>query len=664
MRTASRAALLSLCGAACLAQSATPEPRFKNPTFAPPAPPVQERADAVDGRLKAAAATVYSIGDPTPEEQLYVEYINRARANPQAEALLLANSTDPDVADQRDRAWQVDLNQLLSQFSIYSPAQPLAISPALTRAARRHTADMLANVFQGHDGTDGSNPATRVNAEGYAWMNIGENVFSTARSVFQGHAGFEIDWGPGQFGMQTPPGHRNTIHNGAFREVGVGVIFGSGQSGEREVGPQLVTQEFGTAQGSTPFITGVAYFDVNGNNFYDVGEGIGGLTVKINGVATEGVTALSGGYAVPVPGNGSYTVTFSGQGFAGSSQSEAVSGQLNRKLDFRPPYAAPTVSGPASPAAGRANSYSISATPGAKEYRWRVFRSVPAAVEGAENGGANVAINQTAGYSVIQSELKASGSSAFHLVHPAAGPRSQYVTLNPAYPIGDGSALSFQSRLGWAAPDQRALVQVSTNEGATWQTIYNQAGSGGRGETSFNQRTVSLAAYAGRSIRLRFVYDFNSGSFFNQTNADVGWTFDDISVSNAEQVSDEVIATAAADGSFAFTPAVPGKYVLQGAVRTGHTFLPYGTEKVVNAVEGGNVPEFRISRVVRAGAEIELTVDLLGGSLTSGLAAESKASLGDPWAAANATVQPVSATRHLVRVAASGPVRFFRIKAN
>src|SRR5215208_4318672 len=37
----------------------------------------------------------YSIGQPTDEEQLYLEFINRARANPPAEGARLAATADP-----------------------------------------------------------------------------------------------------------------------------------------------------------------------------------------------------------------------------------------------------------------------------------------------------------------------------------------------------------------------------------------------------------------------------------------------------------------------------------------------------------------------------------------------------------------------------------------
>src|SRR5688572_10667862 len=76
---------------------------------APPTPPPIKRREAgpAEGWLHSAT-TVYSIGDPTPEEQLYVEFINRSRANPQAEAGLFAASTDADVVANYD-FFDVDL---------------------------------------------------------------------------------------------------------------------------------------------------------------------------------------------------------------------------------------------------------------------------------------------------------------------------------------------------------------------------------------------------------------------------------------------------------------------------------------------------------------------------------------------------------------------------
>ncbi len=661
MKIAATIALALSAPASALFGQPAPQPAYLSPTAPPPAPPPMVAAPESGGQVRALSAGVYSIGDPTPEEQLYVEMINRARANAQAEAVLLANTTDADSLSAYSQ-FGVDLELMITQFAQYGPAQPLAINARLTEAARRHSTDMLVNAFQGHTGSDGSSSGKRVTDAGYAWFTVGENVYASARSVLHGHAGFEVDWGPGVGGMQTPPGHRDTIHRAVYREIGVGVVLGTNEREGRDYGPQSVTQNFATAQNSTPFVTGVVYYDLNGNSFYDAGEGIGGISVEVSGVATKGITALSGGYAVPVSGNGAYTVTFSGAGLPATTRPATVANQSNFKVDFTPVYAPPMVNGPDAPAVGRANGYAVTVAGGATEYQWRSFERVTARGEGAETGTENITIDQTAGYDVIQTQIKTAGSSAFHFAHPQSGARPQSVTLKPTYALSADSSLRFQSRLGWAGPAQVARVQISTDGGATWTSLFSQAGSGNSGESSFTERTVDLAAFAGRQARLRFVYDISSGSFFPQTDAEVGWYVDDIRFSNVDETANEQTA-AVTNGAFDFVPAREGTYVLQARARAGHRFLEWGPTRVVQAAVS-NTLEMQVSRIARAGAEIQLTVDLLGGT-AGALALESKASLTENWAAQAATIEPQSSTRFLIRVARSvEPARFYRVRSN
>lgn len=302
----------------------------------PPAPPIISGGNPFSLKSpEAPAAQLYSIGDPTNEEQYYLELINRARANPTAEGIRLALTTDPNVLSAYN-AFGVNLVLMQSQFVLILPAPPLSMNSTLMNAARAHSQNMLQNNYQGHSGPDGS-LTTRLagyTAGANGW-SIGENVYAYSKSVWYGHAGFEVDWGGSAAtgGMQSPPGHRQNIHSATFREVGVGVVLGSA-GGSGGVGSQLVTQDFGTVGGLLPFVTGVVYRDLNNNGFYDPGEGLGGVTVTIANVNSYAVTASSGGYSVPVPGSGNYTVTFSG-GTAPTTQKTAsvVNGQ-NTKVDY------------------------------------------------------------------------------------------------------------------------------------------------------------------------------------------------------------------------------------------------------------------------------------------------------------------------------------------
>jgi Cysteine-rich secretory protein family len=301
----------------------------------PPAPPITSGSSFSIRTPEAPATQLYSIGDPTNEEQYYLELINRARANPTAEGLRLATTTDSNVLSAYS-SFGVNLVLMQSQFALLPPAPPLSMNATLTTAARAHSQNMLQNNYQGHSGPDGSLTTRLQNyTAGANGWSIGENVYAYSKSVWYGHAGFEVDWGGSvaSGGMQSPPGHRQNIHSTTFREVGIGVVLGS-NGGSGGVGPQLVTQDFGMVGGLPPFVTGVVYRDLNSNGSYEPGEGVGGVTVTVSNTNSYAVTASSGGYSVPVAGSGSYAVTFSGGSVPTNQRSVSVSNGQNVKSDY------------------------------------------------------------------------------------------------------------------------------------------------------------------------------------------------------------------------------------------------------------------------------------------------------------------------------------------
>jgi hypothetical protein len=297
----------------------------------------------------------WSIGDPTPHEQQYLEYLNRARADALAEARRLRDETDTDVDGAYD-FFDIDRQDIVEQFEWYVDigaidrfAQPLSFQADLLRAAQLHSQDQFQNQFQGHFSSSnppapfqpGDSLGDRLAAVGYSG-GAGENVFSHAESVAHGHAGFDVDWGdlnnPGaEFynpdfddqGMQNPAGHRRNMHNGDFSEVGIGVVNGTNGS----VGPQIVTQDLGSP-GDVLYVTGVVYEDLNGNSFYDIGEGRSGVRIDVEGAAFYAVSSTSGGYSVPVNEDGTYDVTFSGGGFASFMTTANILNGQNVKVDY------------------------------------------------------------------------------------------------------------------------------------------------------------------------------------------------------------------------------------------------------------------------------------------------------------------------------------------
>lgn len=91
----------------------------------------------------------------------------------------------------------------------YPPVPLLSENDRLQAAAQAHAADMEANDFLSHRGSDGSDAGERASREGYNWRNIGENIaqgYSTTESVMQA-------W-------LSSPAHCRNLMSAEFRELG------------------------------------------------------------------------------------------------------------------------------------------------------------------------------------------------------------------------------------------------------------------------------------------------------------------------------------------------------------------------------------------------------------------------------------------------------------
>jgi Ca2+-binding RTX toxin-like protein len=274
---------------------------------------------------------------PTNLEQLLLEYVNAARLDPLGDAARYISSyaplTSPDSNIQGAiNFFGVNGALFLSQMQALAPVQPLAWNDSIATAARNHSQVMIDQDSQTHQGAGEAALGARVTAAGYNWSNLGENVFAFSQSMLHAHAGFMIDWGgtAATGGMQSPPGHRDNIMSGTFREIGIGVIAEGNPA--TQVGPLVVTEDFGRAlAGPAVFLLGVSYADFDADRFYSVGEGRAGMSVAATGGSTA--TTASGGYALGLAA-GAQTVTFSGGGLlAPLSVSGSFATGVNAKLD-------------------------------------------------------------------------------------------------------------------------------------------------------------------------------------------------------------------------------------------------------------------------------------------------------------------------------------------
>ena len=525
------------------------------------------------------AQTLYTFGDPTADEQYYIELINRARANPPAEGARLASNTDPDVVNAYTQ-YGVNLTMLQSEFNAIAAAQPLAPNGPLTVAARGHSAWMLATGTQAHDqptNTSGS----RITAAGYNHNGYGENIYAFVNTPWHGHAGFQVDWGPGGTGgMQPGRGHRVNIHNPNRREIGVGVTYGTNTGPSGKVGPQQVTQDFGTPATPTTFATGVAYYDLNGNNFYDANEGISGLTVNVNGASYYCKTAIGGGWVVPVPSAAATrTVSFSDLNI---SQDVGITfpSSNNAKADLKLAYTPPVISSPGTGNANTAYTFAFSPVGGATSYQWRRWTTATAPAQNAEST-AGTTSSVLGGYSILSTTVKQQGASSFRLVNgnPTG---TQWIELSSLYRGQSAAAMSFQSRLRYSTADEFYKVQVKEEGSATWVDVDSQVGHTSD-EAAFKLRNVSLAGFNGKVFRVRFVLQFLTGSRYGNTGDMYGWFMDAIQFSNVQVLENEV-STSLAGTSGSFTPPSPASY-LQGVypVISGRPFPGSYQTLTVNA---------------------------------------------------------------------------------
>jgi hypothetical protein len=276
-------------------------------------------------------AQAWSHGNPSPLEQALLEEIQRARLNPTAEVdVILA------VPGVKSAMQQFGTSEELvrSDFMTYAPVPPLSFDEKLMASARAHSEDMAVNGFQDHDSSDGKSFDQRIDAAGYDWAFISENIFAYAESVPYCHAAFMVDWG------NPEPGHREAILDvdGEKRDIGISIIE---QPQSPDVGPLVVTQDFAMPlkppANAARYIVGVAYRDLDSSGTYTPGEELAGLSIVPERGDFYAVTSASGGFSVPISRDpGPIKVQLQEDGFVIVQSEIDLTGE-NVKLDFALP---------------------------------------------------------------------------------------------------------------------------------------------------------------------------------------------------------------------------------------------------------------------------------------------------------------------------------------
>jgi len=249
----------------------------------------------------AAAPGLAATGSPgwSAEEQQFVYLLNQARWRPEA---VTAAAGLP--------------------AGTFLPQPPLAINPNLAASAQSRSDEMSTHSYFAHcSPITGLWPNQTARANGYAlpgyWPNEANNIESL-------HRGSPDPARVLQSFIESPNHRNHVMGQGWFsthREIGVGVVLED----------RVWSIHTATRQAASLFLTGVAYSDRDGDGRMDLGEGLAGVTISVDGRVT--VTNGGGGWSLAV-GSGTYQVSASGAGFPGSATATVNVGQYNVAVDF------------------------------------------------------------------------------------------------------------------------------------------------------------------------------------------------------------------------------------------------------------------------------------------------------------------------------------------
>ncbi len=362
-------------------------------------------------------ALQWSQGDPTPEEQQAMEWLNASRADPPATlaGILGLGGTDPvvsgfllaaaPVAADDLVAWaRAGMATALADSTAYPGSEAIsqeplafyplfqqealalaagAVPPAISFPALRPPPTYVypVPIFGGTLLSGPSAVITGPNATGgsAAFGPYGANPIEVSHANLYAASITPREWMLTSLTASYPSGTWSPppdfllqgdslpgLALGHTRMAGIAIV--PGPDGGRVLTLAKASSEFLTGSdlpfgpANTVFITGVAYQDGNSNGRYDPGEGIPGISVTPDRGDWYAVTSASGGYAIPVPANsGTFALTATGSGGRSATASVTVAAG-SVKADWSWPAAAallpPQVSVPPSDGSSQITGFS------------------------------------------------------------------------------------------------------------------------------------------------------------------------------------------------------------------------------------------------------------------------------------------------------------------
>ena len=259
--------------------------------------------------------------------------------------------------------------------------------------------------------------------------------------------------------------------------------------------------------------------------------------------------------------------------------------------------ATPTLTGTATPVATGA-TYTFNTIDQADSYQFEVRKGDKSAWnEGFEDATSSLVQSTTTGsYSARDTVLVRSGAKALHLAFPDFNDQNAAL-LREILPTAT-SSLQFYERCNFATTTSTLSVEVSTDSGGTWTSLWSRPGAGGNSglwDVSWLPHSLDLSAYAGQVVRVRFIARYNNSSLYIGTDVNYGFFVDDVTVTNTTQLvspSTTTLAGGATSASFNATSAGASlqngaTYYLRMRPNVGNRWFGFGPLKAVTVSSSG-----------------------------------------------------------------------------
>jgi len=284
------------------------------------------------------------------------------------------------------------------------------------------------------------------------------------------------------------------------------------------------------------------------------------LSYNITGPGDNTLVFRPGSLPAPGPADATYSVTVNGIGGSG------VPTSCTWQTTFFDPTltgVSQTISGPAQPSTAGAD-YQFTPVPLSTTYQVQASTAAPPAtyVENGDSPAPEITADKTGTYPLLQEAASLNGlpftphspGKSFHLCFPLDSteidflPHAQSFSLNPEFIPAANSSLTFQEQFRWLFTVNRLSVELTADGGSHWSEIYGRNGAftynpdpktkypSSGWDPGWIARNVSLASWAGQTIRLRFILRPGDVSF-DTADINHGCYVDSVTLTNVRRLT-------------------------------------------------------------------------------------------------------------------------------